>query len=98
MLLLELTKEDAETLAALIAQNGGTAELAREERYFGDAQSVTMIIQAGTAIVNLVAATLSVWSAVRTVKGAVAGKPFELQQSTQEDVKAVLLPPSPPPA
>ncbi len=90
MLVIELGNNLAEELQKALDGKGYGSTLIKEERLTGDASSAMVIVETSTAVINFLAATLSVWSAGSAIRARVGTSTVDLGNKSEAEIASAL--------
>lgn len=91
MIILEMPETHAEQLQSALESHGHTAEMIYEERFFGDASIVTMVIEHTESIVAIVAGAITLYDKVKVVARKPDGEAVDLSGMTDDQIRAKLI-------
>jgi hypothetical protein len=91
MIVLEIPETQAEELNVLLESNGHPAEMIYEERFFGDANIVTMVLENTESIVAILAGAITLYDKIKVVVRKPDGEALDLSGMTDEQIRAKLI-------
>lgn len=78
MLVIEVPEEQGAELAAALAAADVSAQTVKEERFFGDAQTMSVIVEHSMTALTIVSSVISTWSGVLAIRAANGAKKVDL--------------------
>lgn len=86
MLVLELPEDKASELARHLEDAGISSQSVREERYFGDAHMVSLILENSQAAITVISGIVSIWTGISSIRASQGKKKAEIANLSREDV------------
>jgi hypothetical protein len=91
MIVLELPEIQAEELRTLLESNGKAVEMIYEERFFGDATIVTLVIENTESIVAILAGAITLYDKIKVVVRKPNGEGVDLSKMSDEQIRTKLV-------
>ena len=88
MLTLELPEKQAAQLRALLETRGEQVEVIHEERFFGDADVVTLVMQHTESIVAILAGAVTLYDRAKVILTKDDGSSCDLGSMSEAEIKA----------
>jgi len=88
MITLEVPKDVADTLAEKLKAQGETVDIIQEERFFGDASVVTMVLENTESIVVILAGAVTLFRESKAILTKDDGSSMDISKMTPDEIKA----------
>jgi hypothetical protein len=92
MLMVDLPESEAIRLQSMLEGQGHLVELVQEERFFGDAAVVTLILENTASVVAILAGAVTLFDKAKViVSKSDSEERYEISKMSSEEIKAKLM-------